>query len=119
MFTVKMADVVLFLLLALFVVLLFTAQRRKQRAFAELQTKLKPGQEVMTNGGLYAQVLEVDERIVTLLTAPGQTSRWDRRAIARIVPESAEPSQEDGADDALDAEPPVESHDRGSAQGAN
>ncbi|HEY6795577.1 MAG TPA: preprotein translocase subunit YajC [Kineosporiaceae bacterium] len=65
--------------------LMFNRTRRQQREAQELQAKLTVGARVMTTAGLYATVVDLDSAVVTLETAPGQQSRWDRRAVARIV----------------------------------
>jgi preprotein translocase subunit YajC len=71
-------------------VLLFTRMRRQQQETASVQAKVVPGVEVMTAGGLFATVVEVEDGVVVLETAPGQRSRWDRRAVARVITESGE-----------------------------
>lgn len=101
------------LLLAAFALLLLTflRARRAQRDTVDTQNRLVVGLQVMTTSGLYATVVDLDEDgVVTLETAPGQRSRWDRRAVARIVespaavqsgPGAADNPTEDGA-----SEPP-------------
>lgn len=79
------ADLLVFALPVLLLVFLFTSQRRRQRAFAELQGQLAPGQQVVTTSGLHARLVSVDDTVVVLETAPGQSVRWDRRAIARVL----------------------------------
>jgi preprotein translocase subunit YajC len=84
------------LLLVLFgglLLLMFTRQRRTQRETQSMQASLSPGAKIMTTAGLLATVVELDGQVVVLETAPGQRSRWDRRAIARIMP-AEEPTAE-------------------------
>jgi preprotein translocase subunit YajC len=86
-------DVLPLLLLAVPVVLLFLMsqrQSRQRRALIQTQESLAPGQEVLTQSGLYATVVEVEPEIVVLETGPGQHLRWDRRAILRVVTPTAE-----------------------------
>ncbi len=78
-------------------VMMFQRTNRQRREIAQVQEKIAPGSEVMTASGLYATVLDVAGDRVTLQTGPGQTSVWDRRAVARIV--TAGP-QVDEADEA-------------------
>ena len=78
------------ILLALPLVLLvfmFTAQRKRQRAFAQLQDRLSPGQDVVTTSGLFARLVRLDEAVAVLEISPGQQVRWDRRAIASVLGE--------------------------------
>jgi preprotein translocase subunit YajC len=91
------------LLLAIPVLLLFmiTSQnRRRKRETAGVQAALAPGARVMTTSGMYATVTALEGDEITLETAPGQTSRWNRQAVGRVVtPVEAEPA-------AADDEPP-------------
>ncbi len=86
------------------IVLMFQRGSRQKKEAAQVQAGLTPGAEVMTASGLYATVIEVVEEKVTLQTAPGQISTWDRRAVARIVSpgaveEPAEPTAPDTSSD--------------------
>lgn len=66
-------------------VLVLTSRRRQQREQQALQARLVPGAEVMTASGLHATVASLDDTVAVLQTGPGQQSRWDRRAIARLL----------------------------------
>lgn len=71
-------------------------QRRMRKEQAAMMATLAPGAEVMTHGGLYGTVVEIDDDVVVLETAPGVTMRWAKRAIARIVtPVESEESAEE------------------------
>lgn len=65
--------------------LTFLRTRRAQREAVTTQNRLEPGAEIMTTSGLYATVVAVDGDVMTLETSPGQLTRWDRRAVARIL----------------------------------
>jgi len=71
----------------LFVLMFLVLQRgnRQRRELSRVQANIAPGAEVMTASGMLATVTAVDDDVVTLETAPGQRSRWDRRAVARII----------------------------------
>jgi preprotein translocase subunit YajC len=89
------------LLLVLFgglLLLMFSRQRRQQRETRAMQSTLRPGVSVMTTAGLFATVVSIEDQVVILETAPGQQSRWDRRAVARIMPEE-EPAAVEGEHD--------------------
>ena len=89
-------DSLIFAIPVLLLLFLFQSQRKRQRAFTSLQDQLQPGQEVLTTSGLYARIVSLDERVVVLETGPGQSVRWDRRAIASVVPDAA--ATTDGTD---------------------
>jgi preprotein translocase subunit YajC len=86
---VKLTDLLIFALPVILLVFLFQSQRKRQRTFSDLQGRLAVGQEVLTTAGLYGRIVTLDERVVVLETGPGQTVRWDRRAIASVVPDAA------------------------------
>ncbi len=66
--------------------MIFSRGRKQQREVQELQARLAPGAEVMTTSGMYGTLVELtDDGVAVLETAPGQHTRWDRRAIAKIV----------------------------------
>ncbi|GAA4353946.1 preprotein translocase subunit YajC [Angustibacter luteus] len=85
----KASDLLIFALPVILLLFLFQSQRRRQRTFTSLQDQLAAGQEVVTTSGLYGRIVSLDERVVVLETGPGQTVRWDRRAIASVVPEDS------------------------------
>ena len=60
--------ILMVLMLALAYFLLIVPQRKQQRAIAEMQNNLKPGDKVVTNGGLYGTVVSLreDKRAVQL-----------------------------------------------------
>lgn len=56
-----------------------TSQKRHQRLVQEL----RPGDRVVTAGGIYGKVMTVNERTVGLEIAKGITINLDRRAVRR------------------------------------
>ena len=78
----------LFVLIVLFVVwlLLVRPQRRRRQAQEAMIDRLRPGDEVLTAGGLYAHVLRVAEDEATVELSPGVEARLDKRAIAAVFP---------------------------------
>ena len=66
---------------------------------------LKPGDEVITIGGIYGDVIEVEEDKVVLEIAEDVHIEVTRRAIANIVPpEVEEPEEEPALEDADEPE---------------
>ena len=79
-------QLLLLLVLIVFTVWVLSRGRRQQREMQVTQSRLQPGVEVMTTSGLYGRVVEVtDDGVVRLETSPGVVSRWNRRAVARVV----------------------------------
>jgi preprotein translocase subunit YajC len=100
----------------IFILLLFAAmwllivlpQRRRQAAHKNLIEALKPGDEVLTAGGLYGDVTEVGEDEVALEIAPGVEVRVAARAIATVIPPDAYEEEEDEAEAGVPPEPAIE-----------
>ena len=91
-----------FLLIWLFVVL---PQRRRIAAHERLVESIKPGDEIVTAGGLYGDVTEVGEDEVALEIAPGVEVRVAMRAIGAVIPPDAYDDEDVTADQ--DQERPV------------
>jgi preprotein translocase subunit YajC len=87
--------VAMFALLWLF---LIRPQRARAQAHRELLTRVNVGDEILTVGGLYGNVLEIDEDDDLMLEiAPGTQVRVARRAVAAVVPPEEEPEEETAA----------------------
>jgi preprotein translocase subunit YajC len=92
--------------------LLFMSSRTKkqQRAASEFRNNLEPGDEVMTHSGLLGTVVDVEDDVITLESAPGSRTRWIRAAISKKieppvdeVDDDAEADDDEIDDDASDA----------------
>lgn len=82
------------IILAVPAVLVLAALLRSHRVYRRDLSRLErltTGQEVITTCGLFARVVGLEDGVVVLETAPGQTSRWDARAVARILDPSDAP----------------------------
>jgi preprotein translocase subunit YajC len=102
----------LVLLLAMFgfmYFLLIRPQRQQQRKHAELLGSLKPGDEVVTAGGIYGEVVQLDAERVMLEIDEDVRIAVARRAITTVVPPEELERLESGAEgetvDADAAEP--------------
>lgn len=95
-------SITLLLVLVGLLVVMNLSRRRQQRAQENLQTQLAPGTEVITASGLYATVASIEDTVVVLETAPGQRSRWDRRAVARVLTPADDPADGNTAGDGDD-----------------
>ncbi len=89
----------LVLLGGVFYFLLLRPNRTRQRQQQNLLASLQVGDEVMTAGGIFGTLKEIDEGddTVTVEIAPGTNVRMLRRAISQRLVD--EPDQEQGGDD--------------------
>jgi preprotein translocase subunit YajC len=87
--------VAMFALLWLF---LIRPQRQRAHQHRELLTRVNVGDEILTIGGLYGNVLAIDEDDdLRIEIAPGTEVRIARRAVAAVVPPEEEtPALEEG-----------------------
>ena len=81
-----------FLLLYLIVV---RPQKRRQNQQQELLSELRVGDEVLTAGGIYGTISQLEDDLVTVEIAPSTEVRVARRAIAGVTrdPEDEEPEE--------------------------
>lgn len=75
------SSLVLFLPLLALVGYVFYSQRKRQRAFADLQAALTVGDEVVTTSGMFGHIVAMDAASVTLDAGNGVHLRFDRRAV--------------------------------------
>jgi preprotein translocase subunit YajC len=74
----------------LFYFLLIRPQQRRSRAQKELSSELNIGDEVLTLGGMYGVVKDLDDDSVTVEISPGTNVRMLKQAIARRLTEDEE-----------------------------
>jgi preprotein translocase subunit YajC len=88
-------------LLVLFVLwlLLVRPQRRRQQEREAMVENLRPGDEVITAGGLFAHVVRIVEDEVTVELSPGTEARLAKRAIAAVIPAEDEAEDEETAEE--------------------
>jgi preprotein translocase subunit YajC len=95
--------------------LLIRPQRRKQQEQQDLLSNLQVGDEIVTAGGIYGTISEVEEGDVTVEIAPGTNVRMAKRAVAAILTDEEEEEydeeDEEPADEADEEEHPVAEQD--------
>ena len=90
-------DIVIIIALAAGAMYLMSrSSRKKQKEAMSFRDNLQIGQEVMTGSGYFGTIVAVDEDTITLESTPGNTSRWLRAAIAKLV----DPPVVEGEDEA-------------------
>jgi preprotein translocase subunit YajC len=109
--------ILLVALLVLLWALLIRPQRSRQRQQQELISAIEPGDEILTVGGLYGIVQEIDEDDdLVVEIADAVHVRIARRAVAGVVKPDYEEDEgvEEAEDDAAVEEAPAEVVDEGS-----
>lgn len=97
----------------LLIYLLFVRpQKRRQNQQQQMTNDIRLGDEVLTAGGIYGTVTQVEDDQVTVEIAPKTEVRIARRAIAGVTREPEE-------DETEDAEPEESDEDEGSTAGAS
>ena len=95
--------------------LLIRPQRRKQQEQQDLLSNLQIGDEIVTAGGIYGTISEVEDGDVTVEIAPGTNVRMAKRAVAAILTDEEEEEydeeDEEPADEADEEEHPVAEQD--------
>ena len=77
----------LIMMLLVFVIMYFfmiRPQAKKQKELKKLRENLKPGDKVVTLGGVHGKVLEISESTV-LISSEGTKIRFDKAAISHQV----------------------------------
>ena len=73
------------LFFAVFYFLLIRPQQKRVKEHAELVRSLEPGDDVLTNGGLYGTITTIDGQIAELEIADGVVVRIQRAAVAELI----------------------------------
>ena len=84
--------------IAIFYFMAIRPQQRQRRAHDELVSSIKPGDEVITAGGLFGTVKRTEDAVITLTIAKNVDIRVARKAVAEVVSE-ARGSQKAGKTD--------------------
>ncbi len=73
------------LIFGIFYLLLIMPMRRRQKKHQELLTKLSKGDRVITNGGIFGTVVEVENDVLTLRIAENVKVQVARSAVAGLA----------------------------------
>ena len=111
--------IVLLAMFAFLYFLMIRPQRAQQRKHGEMLSALKPGDEVVTSGGIYGEVVQLDEQRVMLEIDDDVRIAVARRAIASVVPpeelQRLEADDEE-AEDGVTADEPLTAEERASTR---
>jgi preprotein translocase subunit YajC len=75
-------------------VLLIRPQQRRMRQHQMIVASLRPGDEIITAGGIYGTVQAIDEDSMVLQVAPGVELRVLRAAVSQRVNDQGPPTEE-------------------------
>ncbi|HYH46013.1 MAG TPA: preprotein translocase subunit YajC [Thermoanaerobaculia bacterium] len=76
------------LIFAIFYVVLFMPMRKRQKALAQVIEGLKKGDRVVTNGGIYGEVVAVDGPTLILKVADNVKMKFAKSAVAGLETEA-------------------------------
>jgi preprotein translocase subunit YajC len=95
-------EFLLFLVLGLGLmwVLIILPQRRRTQAQETMMNDLKPGDYIVTAGGMYGTVTDLGEEDLGLEIAPDVEVRVAKRAVGAVIPEDEIEDVEDEPDEA-------------------
>jgi preprotein translocase subunit YajC len=102
----------LLLTIAVFALIYFMVirpQSRRRKQMQDMQTGVAPGSPVMTLGGLYGTVVDVEDDAIVIEVSPGVTNRYSKQAIAKVL--SDEDAFKAGLPVAGSADSPTGEHD--------
>lgn len=74
------------LMIIAFYFLLLRPQNKRAKAQQEMISKLAPGDEVATTGGILGKVLEVGDQYLTLEIANGVSIKLQKFQVAQLLP---------------------------------
>jgi preprotein translocase subunit YajC len=97
---------ILAILLLAFWFILVRPQRARAREQQQLIQDLEPGDEIVSTGGLYGTITQIDGEVLHVEIAPGLVVRMARGAIAGIVEtDEEEPETPENAPDESEERP--------------
>jgi len=73
----------LIILFAIFYFLIIRPQQKQQKAHKEMLESLSKGDKIVTNGGLYAEVVKTEEDFIKIKLSDTATVKLDRAFVAR------------------------------------
>ena len=95
--------IIMALMLGVMYVLMIRPQRQKQAHQQDMIANAGVGDDVLTTGGIYATITEVEDDDVVVEIAHGVTVHMTRRGIAAVLPPEEEEAEDEEVEDADDA----------------
>ena len=79
------------LIFGVFYFLIILPQRKRQKALSDMVAAIKPGDKVITSGGVYATVKEVKEKSLIVMSAQKSLLEISRSSVAGMQGEEEAP----------------------------
>ena len=79
------------LIFGVFYFLIILPQRKRQKALSDVVATLKPGDKVITSGGIYATVKEVKEKSLIVMSAQKSLLEISRASVSGMQGEEEAP----------------------------
>ncbi|TAM69970.1 MAG: preprotein translocase subunit YajC [Microbacteriaceae bacterium] len=94
-------------ILAVLVIFMFRSSKKRKRQAEELQQKVVPGADVMTNSGVFGTIASIDDEDnkIRLEVAPGVVITVHRQTVTRVIDDH---TVEDDASQLTEADGPTE-----------
>jgi len=85
-----MSTIIMFALIFLiFYFMILRPQQKRQKERTAMLGNLKKGDKIMTNGGIYGKIINVDEKTILLEIADNVKIKIDRSAVGSVVKEAS------------------------------
>jgi len=91
--------IVMVLVVVVMYVLMIRPQRQRQQAQQTTIERAGVGDDILTNGGIYGTITEVEGDDIVVEIADGLSVHMTRRGIAAVLPPEEEEEDEDEEDD--------------------
>lgn len=88
------------LCIAVFWFIVLRPEQKARKARQEMLSRIGKGDKVMTSGGLYGQIVQIQDDVVTLQVADGVRMRFARSAIQTVEVEASDKTVEAKANNA-------------------
>jgi preprotein translocase subunit YajC len=96
--------ILMLLLLVVMYVLMIRPQRRRQASHQSMVDRLAVGEDVLTTGGIYGTVSEVEGDDIVVDIADGVSVHMTRRGIATVLPPEDDEDEDEYEDEDEDAD---------------
>jgi preprotein translocase subunit YajC len=78
------------LIFGVFYFLIIVPQRKRQKALSDMVSMLKPGDKVITSGGIYATIKQVKEKSLLVMSADKSLLEISRASVSGLQGEEEE-----------------------------